>query len=61
MYAQIIGHNKWENSFFVKKPELNKESQEHDSNGDSDPKTCMECSEVFMNRSDLSNHHGKTE
>ena len=57
-YTEIIGLNKLENRF-VNDLELNEESQEHDSDLDSDPTNCMECSEVFMNRSDLSDHMRK--
>ena len=57
-YTKIIGLNKLENSF-VNDLKLIVKSQEHDSDLDSDPTNCMECSEVFMNRSDLSDHMRK--
>ena len=41
---------------FVNEPELIGESQEYDSDLDNDPKKCMECPEVFMDWSDLSDH-----
>ena len=57
-YTEIVGHNKLENSF-VNDLELIEESQEHDLHVDSDQKQFMEGAEVFMNRSDISDHMRK--
>ena len=57
-YAKIKSHNKLENSF-VNDLELIEESQEYGSDIDSDQQNIMECSEVFINRSNHNDHMRK--